>query len=241
MLAALPSAAQLRAQADWLAPARARLLRHVSIAHRQSVLDLGAGYGAVTGELVRRANGRVVALDRSLAALNTTESFLDAKRVNADACALPFAARTFDLIFCQWALLWMTPLAHVLAECERLLQPGGALVALEPDYGGLIEHPPAIVTRELWLAALTRAGAEPLIGRILPGQLARLGFSVRVDLLTTLYPPSAERFALLRGLPLTEAESQQLTNIEHSAAGLSDEWTSVAHLPIMLITATKPM
>ena len=61
----------LTEQAAWLAPARARLLRRVAIAHRQRVLDLGAGPGAVTPELVRRSGGLVVALDVDLDALQT--------------------------------------------------------------------------------------------------------------------------------------------------------------------------
>ena len=62
----------LRRQAAWLAPARARLLRRVAVARRRSVLDLGGGYGAVTGELVRRAGGTVVALDHTLEALQAS-------------------------------------------------------------------------------------------------------------------------------------------------------------------------
>ena len=59
MTPALPSKTLLEAQAEWLAPARARLLRRVGIARRRRILDLGAGYGAVTGELVRRGGGFV--------------------------------------------------------------------------------------------------------------------------------------------------------------------------------------
>ena len=46
-----------------LAPLRSRLLRGVQVATRRSILDLGAGHGALTGELVRRGAGRVVAVD----------------------------------------------------------------------------------------------------------------------------------------------------------------------------------
>lgn len=236
---ALPPADLLWEQAEWLAPARARLLRRVAIAHRRRVLDLGAGYGAVTAELVRRAGGPVVALDREVHSLCEAESFAGAGRVAGDAHRLPLAGATFDLVFCQCALLWMIPLEMAVAEIWRVLRPGGALVALEPDYGGLIEHPPEIATADLWLAALARAGAEPQAGRRLPGLLAAQGFAVRVGLLDELQPAAAQRFDFLRGLPLTEAEQARLAELETLAAGRPG-WQQVAHLPFFLITAEKP-
>jgi SAM-dependent methyltransferase len=235
----LPSAALLKAQAEWLAPARARLLRRAAIARRGRVLDLGAGSGAVTGELVRRAGGPVVALDLAFAALRTeAESFAGARRVCANALRLPFPPRTFDLVFCQCALLWMQPVDAVLDEIARVLQAEGVLVALEPDYGGLIEHPPEAAVREVWIAALTRAGANPFIGRELPGRLEARGFRVGVDLLPELRPPDPARFDFLRGLPLT-AEEQACVERAARTDAHNAGWARVAHLPFCLITARK--
>lgn len=235
----IPSAVLLRAQAKWLAPARARLLRRVAVARRGRVLDLGAGSGAVTGELVRRAGGPIVALDLAFAALHAeAASFADARRVCADALRLPFPSRAFDLVFCQCALLWMQPADAVLDEIARVLMREGALVALEPDYGGLIEHPPEAAVREIWIAALTRAGADPFIGRKLPGLLEARGLRVSVDLLPELRPPDPARFDFLHGLPLT-AEEQ--TRVEQAARADAHNagWARVAHLPFCLITARK--
>ncbi|MCS6910621.1 MAG: methyltransferase domain-containing protein [Anaerolineales bacterium] len=235
----LPTADLLHAQAKWLAPARARLLRRVAIARRGRVLDLGAGSGAVTGELVRRAGGSVTALDLAFAALRADPTpFAGAGRVCADALRLPFPSLTFDLVFCQCALLWMQPAEAVLDEIARVLRAEGALVALEPDYGGLIEHPPEAALREVWIAALARAGADPFIGRKLPGWLEARGFRVRVDLLPELRPPDPARFDFLRGLPLTEDEQTRVGQAaradEHNAG-----WARVAHLPFCLVTAMK--
>ncbi len=62
-------------------------------------------------------------------------------------------------------------LASAIKEIYRVLQPKGMLVAIEPDYGGMIEYPPEIATGDLWIAALSRAGADPCIGRKLPSIL----------------------------------------------------------------------
>ncbi len=236
----LPPGGLLVRQAAWLAPARARLLRRIAIARRRSVLELGAGYGAVTPELVRRAGGKVVALDHAVKALRKeTTPFMGAHRVGGDAGYLPFASATFDLVFCQWTLLWIPHLSATVAEVWRVLAPGGVLIALEPDYGGLIEYPPEIVSRDLWVAAIGRAGGDPRVGRKLPELLEQQHFELRVDLLNALQPPSLARFDFLRDLPLEDTARAQLTAIEQHATKLSG-WSQVAHLPLFLITALKP-
>jgi len=237
----LPASEMLVQQAEWLAPARGRLFRQVSIARRKRVLDLGAGYGAVTGELVRRAGGPVVALDRAIAALQEAgAAYAGASRTGGDARRLPFADTVFDLVFTQLTLLWVQPVTRVLDEIHRVLHPGGVLVALEPDYGGMIEHPPEIAARELWLSALGRAGADPLIGRALPGLLAARGFTVNVGFFESLYAPAMARFDFLRDLPLTVAEALVLETIETEALVRRRPWAQIAHLPFFLVTALKP-
>jgi SAM-dependent methyltransferase len=237
----LPAPEMLVQQAEWLAPARGRLFRQIRIARRKCVLDLGAGYGAVTGELVRRARGPVVALDCATAALREgVAAFAGAQRTGGDALRLPFADAIFDLVFTQLTLLWVQPVARALDEIQRVLRPGGVLVALEPDYGGMIEHPPEIAARALWLSALERAGADPLIGRTLPGALAARGFTVNVGLFESLYAPATERFDFLRDLPLTAAEALQLETIEMKASVRRGPWAQIAHLPFFLVTALKP-
>jgi SAM-dependent methyltransferase len=232
----LPSPELLSRQAEWLAPARARLLRRAQIARRQNVLDLACGHRAVTEELVHRCGGQVVALDCSQDALTGEPAqFAGATVVCGKAEQLPLADRAFDLVFCQFALVWLNVPAAV-REIRRVLAPGGVLAAIEPDYGGLIEHPPEIATRDLWLAALSRAGADPSVGRKLPGVLAAAGFQVEVDLLDRLMPPSPMRFDLLRGLPLNDAEKATLRRAEQSDA-LLGESPRVVHLPMFLILA----
>ncbi len=233
---ALPSPALLAQQADWLAAARSQLLRQAGIARRQRVLDLGAGYGAVTGELARRAGGPVTALDCATAALRTG-FFGNAARVCGDARQLPFKTASFELVFSQFTLLWIAPPASALSEIRRVLAPDGVFIALEPDYGGMIEYPPDIATREVWLAALERAGADPYVGRKLPDLLEQAGFAVKVGLLNALEPPAPERFDFLLGLALTETEKGLLHTMRQTVS--PQQWKHIAHLPCMLITAHR--
>ena len=245
--AALPPSSLLWEQAAWFAPARSRLLRRVRIADRQRILDIACGPGAVTGELAARCapEGAVIALDRSRAALvefaasGREGSDLRCKTapvqpIHGDAHHLPFPDHTFDLAFCQFALLWLDAPA-VVAELARVLSPGGAVVAIEPDYDGMIEYPPEVVTGPLWRAGLARAGATPDIGRRLPGLFSAAGFRIHVELLDRLLPPAPARFELLRGLPLTCEERARLDQVAASTAASSHP--TVVHLPLFLLTA----
>lgn len=234
----LPPLELIQAQAEWLAPARAWLFQRVDLARRRAVLDLGCGYGVVTQELVLPGR-RVVALDHNGAALGSSLLGPAAGPTCADGTRLPFADGSFDLVFSQLALLWM-PLEATVAEVRRVLQPGGVLVAIEPDYGGMIEYPPKVATRDLWIASLQRAGADPYVGRKLPGLLAHHGFAVSVELMSTVTPPAAERFDLLRDLSLSDAERKALQDAQRRAGGLSGPWEQIAHLPFMLISASLP-
>ena len=234
--ASLPTHELLEAQAEWLAPARARLLRRIHVARRRRVLELGCGSGAVTGELVRRSGGRVIAVDRSADALQMDAApFSGAFRVCADGTCLPFSAGSFDLVFCQFALVWMDA-AATAAEVYRVLQPGGVWIDLEPDYEAMIEYPAEVATRSVWLSAIARCGGDPQVGRKLPGLLRAAGFSVRIDLPERLDPPSPLRLEFLRQLPLSESECKTLEDAEAQSVAARD---ILAHLPVFLLTATK--
>ena len=210
------------------------LARHVHAGDR--VLQVDCGPGVLAARLAEQG-AQVVGTDLSAEAVRRAQARgVNASQVNLDRQPLPFADASFDLVFCQLALLWM-PLEPTLAEVRRVLQPGGVLVAIEPDYGGMIEHPPELATRDLWIDALRRADADPLVGRKLPGLLAGLGFDVQVELMSQLTAPAGQRFDLLRGLPLTGYERKQVDALKRQAGKLDRPWQQVAHLPFMLVTA----
>jgi ubiquinone/menaquinone biosynthesis C-methylase UbiE len=223
----------LQIQSDWLAEARARILRLAEIAQRKSVLDLGCGYGVVTEELRRRTSGNVVALDRSLKPLSGLPS-----SVCANALSMPFQEQSFDLIFSQNVLLWIRHKEDVIKEVHRVLKKNGVWVLLEPDYAAMIEHPPDVKSSQIWIAALERSGADPKIGRKLPLLLLGADFSVRTELLPRLENPRMERFDFLSELELTKEEERQLQRIQRVSQALSPD-SYICHLPYFLIIAER--
>ncbi len=234
----LPNVHQLDMQYAWLQGARSRMFRIVDINHRNRVLDLGSGRGHVTAELARRCPGEIFAFDCSIISLHEDIYPEDSFRIAGASSQMPFQSSSFDLVFTQNSLMWMKPLDQVISEIWRSLEPGGWLVAIEPDYGGYIEYPSSVALKDIWTAALIRSGAEPLIGRMLPASLEMSGFHVHVFLFDRVELTGAERIDLIKDLPLTEEERTRLNEVESSIARKSG-WQQLAHLPYFLIAARK--
>jgi len=136
-------------------------------------------------------------------------------------------------------MLWVKPVREVALEVSRVLTRSGTWILLEPDYGGLMEYPHELETRDLWIQVLHRVGADPVIGRKLPPLLSSLGFMVRVELLPRLAMPHSSRFDFLEELPLTAQEKKTLQEMRAIADEINPA-QQVAHLPYFLIIADHP-
>ena len=112
-----------------------RLLR---VQPSEHVLEIGCGAGGALVALARRVGpgGRVVGVDLSpgmihLAAARLRRAGLAgrAELMVADAIAIPFGDESFDAVFMSFTLeLFDTPeIPLVLAECRRVLRPGGRI------------------------------------------------------------------------------------------------------------------
>lgn len=106
-----------------------------------TVLDLGCGTGLLTTRL-RRQSGvvRVTGADFSSGMLAQARARgADIDWVRASAQALPFADSSFDAIASCEAFHWFPDQAAALAECARVLKPGGCLYLafVNPSLPGL--------------------------------------------------------------------------------------------------------
>jgi demethylmenaquinone methyltransferase/2-methoxy-6-polyprenyl-1,4-benzoquinol methylase len=128
------------------------------------VLDVAAGTGLVTRELVRRSSCRVVALDQSpemLAVARERTRGLDVEIVEGRAERLPFADATFDALTFTYLLRYVDDPVATLRELMRVVRPGGSIAMLE----FAVPRGLARVAWEAWV----RVGL-PLAGRaISPG------------------------------------------------------------------------
>ncbi|GAB4501582.1 MAG: hypothetical protein Fur0035_11250 [Anaerolineales bacterium] len=163
-------------QAVWTKNAREYLWRKTGLDSAQRVLELGCGTGAIL-ETLPRLPGRC-GLDLNLGALRQAQFNAPGASLTQGAGEfLPFAAATFDLVFCHFLLLWAADPAAILREMARVTRPGGALLALaEPDYAARIDEPPELAELGRWQSeALTEQGINPRMGRQLAGAFAEAG------------------------------------------------------------------
>ncbi len=92
------------------------------------LLDVGCGPGQLTRRFVDEAGADVSAIDLSERMVELARALgLDARV--GDAEQLPFGDGEFDCVFAGWVLYHVPGLTQAIAECARVLRPGGRLVA----------------------------------------------------------------------------------------------------------------
>lgn len=112
---------------------REAAIRAAGVGPGMRVLDVGAGSGFVTEELLRRG-AEVVAVDASRAMVDElTRRFPRASSRVADAEALPFADASFDAVFANMCLHHVERPAVALSEMARVLRPGGRVAVTDLD------------------------------------------------------------------------------------------------------------
>lgn len=107
---------------------RRRTVRSLQLPPGSLVLDLACGTGDLCRELTKRGY-RAVGVDRSagMLAAHRTSSPL----VRGDALRLSFPEHSVDGIVCGFGLRNFASLKPFLAECARVLRPGGKVALLE--------------------------------------------------------------------------------------------------------------
>jgi SAM-dependent methyltransferase len=128
-----PYAQHLAEMAVWHAP--------------RSVLEVAAGTGIVTAELVRALPAaQVTATDLNPAMVAwAAQRVPGATWLPADAQALDFPDGSFDLVVCQFGVMFFPDKPRAFAEAARVLRPGGAFVFTVWDTVETSDFPAALV------------------------------------------------------------------------------------------------
>jgi ubiquinone/menaquinone biosynthesis C-methylase UbiE len=205
-------AARLRRQSGELRPEAEALLARIGLRAGDAAIDLGCGPSGILGLLSAAVGpgGRVVGLDANAAHVATAAAAagrsgpgnVEVRQGDARHTGLP--SGSFDLVHARTLLVTIPGPAEVLAEMVRLARPGGWVASQEPDVEHALCYPPLPAWDRLWeifLAAFTRAGADPHIGRRLTGMFRQAGLAdIQVQVHAGTYPVGQSRRTVIPDL-----------------------------------------
>jgi ubiquinone/menaquinone biosynthesis C-methylase UbiE len=201
----LGESARLQRQAKELAADSAALLDRVGLLPGQSAIDLGCGPRGILDMLAERVApaGRVVGLDSDPAHTVMASEFAAARGlsgvavITADARNTGLPSGCFDLVHARTLLVNLAAPADAAAEMMRLARPGGWVASMEPDTEHALcypAHPAFDRLRDIFTVAFRRDGADPWIGRRVPGLFRQAGLEqVEVEARVQMYPHGNSR------------------------------------------------
>jgi SAM-dependent methyltransferase len=148
------------------------------------LLEVGCGVGAVLAVLGQEFPGvSLTGVDIEPKQLDFARGHLrragvEARLVEAEALALPFADESFDQVWMMWFLEHVDDPPAVLREARRVIAPGGAITAIEVDYSTCRAEPSTPSIEALIRAMVQGMAASGWsdAGTRLPGWLREAGF-----------------------------------------------------------------
>src|SRR6478672_959396 len=115
-------------------PYAEELARRAMVLRPRRILETAAGTGVVTAALAAALpDAEIVATDLNQAMLDVAKTRVDAANVSfrqADALDLPFGDGEFDLVVCQFGVMFYPDKVRGNAEARRVLRDGGHYVAV---------------------------------------------------------------------------------------------------------------
>lgn len=202
---------------------RRRTVRSLGLPAGSLVLDLACGTGDLCLELRRHGLG-AVGLDRSAGMLAAARTRVGgpapdrgapspsrgrpAPLVRGDGLALPFRTGSLGGVVCGFALRNFAALPPALAECARVLRPGGRLALLEV---GAPSQPLLRLGHRVWFGTVV-----PLVGGLVAARSgaprARAAAAYRYLPASVAYlPRPPELLALIASAGFTAVERRPLS------------------------------
>ncbi len=171
-------------QADAIWPQESTIFEGYALSGALDVLDVGCGTGEITGRLAamypQASLSGVDLIDEHLAVARARCAPIG-ERISfrkADAFALPFPDRSFDLVVCRHMLQAVPRPEEAMAEMVRVARPGGRLHWLVEDYGMIHMHPTRLDVDRFWVEGPPSYGAavgtDLHIGRTAYGRVQAL-------------------------------------------------------------------
>jgi SAM-dependent methyltransferase len=120
-------------------PSQTYFIQELAKSPGAAVLDFACSTGALWDYVPAgtRMHGCDLRLDHRLAP--RIKGREDCFRISTDPARIPFDDRMFDIVFANSAFEHVQPLREIVAECARVLKPGGRLIAVFPCKTVIVE------------------------------------------------------------------------------------------------------
>ncbi len=125
-----------------------------TLARGRRVLEVACGAGSGLNYLATTA-AQVVGLDYTASVLTEAQKSAQVPLTQGDAQRLPYARGSFDLVLCFEAIYYLEDYQLFLAECRRVLAPGGGVLICQSNPGWPDFVPGALTTIYPTLPELT--------------------------------------------------------------------------------------
>jgi ubiquinone/menaquinone biosynthesis C-methylase UbiE len=228
----------------------------------RNVLETAAGTGVLTRAMASRlaASAHIVATDLNQPMLNhaaTRQSQGQVEWKQADALALPFDDQGFDVVACQFGVMFFPDKVQGYREARRVLKPGGRFCFNAWDRISANEFADVVTQAlaELFPQDPPRFMARTPHGYhdvdVIRAELGTAGFSDisidAVDGVSRATSPRAPAIAYCQGTPLrTEIEARDAARLEeatnHAAEALARRFGKGAvegRMRAFVVTATR--
>ena len=169
-------------QATWTHELRNYIFSKIHLEDAHRVLEVGCGTGAVLSELPPRLDLHGVDINR-LALDECHIHVPPASLIQGNALQLPYANKSFDIVYSHFLLLWVHNPLQSLREMKRTTRGGGYVIAFaEPNYLKRVDAPEELIPLGKWQTeALIQQGADPGLG----ARLAELFFEAGIRIIET--------------------------------------------------------
>ena len=157
-------------------------LEHLHLTWGQRVLDVGCGTGEDVAALagIVGPSGRAVGIDSSTAMIAEAQRrhrrLPEGSFQVGDAQRLPFAAGAFHSCRAERTLQHLPDPEAAVSEMARVLEPGGWIALVEPDWETLVVEGADPALSKTILGAHLEHHLQPRMGRRLRGLLTSHGF-----------------------------------------------------------------
>jgi SAM-dependent methyltransferase len=217
----------------------ARVARH----HPTQILEIAAGTGVVTRQLARAlpAQVAIVATDLNQPMLDQAASRGTSRPVHwqqADAMQLPFPDQSFDVVVCQFGVMFFPDKPHAFAEARRVLRPGGVFLFNvwdsidQNEFAASVTQALAVVFADDPPRFLARVPHGYHDAAIIARDLANGGFTQTPEFDTLAAQsradsPEVPAFAYCQGTPLrNEIEQRRAASLSQATAAAT---AAIAH------------